>query len=73
MEISPVRDPSAPDPSEFDGGQPERTDADGPDVLFPDILDPDASRRALPLADEGDVVEQQTMVPDDDVEDERRD
>ena len=40
MDTSRESDPSSPDPSEFDGGQPEMTDdeaveTDGPDVLFP--------------------------------------
>ncbi|GGN02359.1 hypothetical protein GCM10009721_31930 [Terrabacter tumescens] len=83
MDTSRAADSSTPDPSEFDGGQPESTDAeelatgrpdtDGPDVLFPDTLRPSATEGALPAADEGDLVEQQVDVPEDDDEDERRD
>ncbi len=77
MDISPASDPSTPDPSEFDGGQPEITEetveTDGPDVLFPDTLKPTAAEGALPAADEGDLVEQQAeVVNTDEDEDQRR-
>ena len=78
MEISsttsPANDPSTPDPSEFDGGQPQTIDSDGPDLLLPDILRGPASERAtLPSADEGDALAQSADAngPDDD-EDDRR-
>jgi hypothetical protein len=78
MEISArtssANDPSTPDPSEFDGGQPQTIDPEGGDLLLPDILRGPASERAtLPDADEGDALAQSADAagPDDD-EDERR-
>jgi len=67
-------DPSTPDPSEFDGGQPQTNHADGPDLLLPDILHtPSSERASLPDADEGDVLAQSTEATGpDDAEDERR-
>ena len=77
MDTSRESDPSSPDPSEFDGGQPEMTDdeaveTDGPDVLFPDTLKPTVAEGALPAGDEGDLVEQAEVVETDDDEEERR-
>ncbi len=68
MDTSTPRDPSTPDPSEFDGGQPEVPSDERPDVLFPDTLAPRAYQDALPSADEGDVIEQRAEAagPDDD-------
>jgi hypothetical protein len=67
MDTSTPRDHSTPDPSEFDGGQPDVPADETADVLFPDTLAPRAYQEALPPGDEGDVMEQQTEAggPDD--------
>ncbi|GAA2024130.1 hypothetical protein GCM10009740_11950 [Terrabacter terrae] len=77
MDTSTPSYPGTPDPSEFDGGQPDPVDDETPDVLFPDTLGAHGREEPLPRADEADALEQQTdAVPDSaagDAEDERRD
>lgn len=68
MDTSTPSDPSTPDHSEFDRGQPDVPPDETADVLFPDTLAPRAYQEALPGADEGDALEQQAEAgsPDDD-------